>query len=271
MTTHVYIPSRARVHLLEKTRKHWQEQDCQVHVVIDKNNRDFRDYTKFITAVEDNFNLLVMEEKNIGMGAIRQTILGHAADHNLESFVMADDDSFLRRGTVEALAKIVLMEDVIGVGASSSFHGLMIGNEVLKTRASWPIAGGYGHILVAINVSEALACGGYDPELTAWGEDTELQRKGIGQGIPWYYTTVVEMGSVAKRYSPGGLADQYRGHRRKTQERKCHQFIYDRWPDYISKPELGRFRCSWKRIMADYCAGYESEIPDAVKRALAQR
>jgi len=160
-----------------------------------------------------------------------------------------------------------LDKSVIGCGASFSYHGLAIGNEVLKKKWRFPIAGGFGHILFGINVEAANLVGGYPEWATAWGEDTELQRLGIEKGMPWWYSTHVEMASVASRYSPGGLADQFKGDRRKKAEVACHKKIYERWPHYVSPPDR-LFRCYWKRMMEDYCPGWRQDVPPRVRKLM---
>lgn len=269
MTTHVFIPTRARAHLIRKTLPHWLgQEDTAIHLVVDP-TIDAADYAEF--DLSEDIELLYLPDVKMGMGRIRQFILEIASARDIEAYVQADDDSYPAKGHVRDLVDTVIEEEVVGCGASNSYHGLMIGNEVLKMNTRFPIAGGYGHIMFGINTQLAFEVGGYPEWATAWGEDTELQRQGISEGMMWWYSTHVQMGSVAKRYSPGGLAKQYPGSQREKQERECHQKIYDLWPDYISKPETGRFRCAWKRMCNDLCPGWESDVPKRVRRALAAR
>jgi len=266
MTTQVFIPTLNRAHIIEKTLPRWLEQDkVVVNLLIDPTAKERRAYRDF------RCNVLDLPDTKMGMGAIRQYILEYATDARMESFVMSDDDAFPYRGDVEALCHTVINEDIVGCGACSSYHGLMIGNEILDTRTRFPIAGGYGHILVAINVANALYAGGYPNALTAWGEDTELQRRGIVEEMPWYYSTAVEMKSVAKRYSPGGLASQYSGALRRAQEKKSHKWIYKEWgPEYVSQPSR-RFRFQWKKFQDDYDPTWQDRVPRFVRRILAAK
>jgi len=265
MTTQVYIPTLNRPELIEKTLPFWEKQDADVTLVIDPVKKQENAYAKLPV------DKLLLPGRRMGMGAIRQFILEDATDRGLEAFVMSDDDAYPYRGNIVNLCHAVLEEDVVGCGACYSYHGLMIGNEVLDTRTRFPIAGGYGHTLVGINVTNALFAGGYPKELTAWGEDTELQRRGIVEEMPWYYSTEVELKATAKRFAPGGLTYRYPGQQRERQELKSKKWVAKEWPEYVSQSAGGRLRFQWKKFQNDYDPTWADRIPKHVRRALARR
>lgn len=264
----VYIPSKLRAHHLKKTMPAWLAQPVQVRILLD-GRKDERDYRKELRDINggNEVELIVLPKEKMGMGAIRQYALAYAAAGKEDAFLMCDDDALPAEGNANHLAVTTLAKEVVGCGASSSYHGLMVGNDVLKLDATFPIAGGFGHIMFGVNTDLAVALGGFPKELTCWGEDTELQRQGIADGRPWYYTTRVRMRSIAKRYSPGGLAS-YKN--RTAEEKKCHSLIHGWWPDFVSHPDTGRFRCAWKRMQEHYIPGWERQVPRRVKEAMAR-
>lgn len=263
----VFIPTRERHFHLEKSLPKWAAKEAEVVLVVDP--RDRKATEKFIEDGGYDAEVFSVSKNGIGIGAIRQEILESAIDRSLESFIIADDDLVPAKGDIRMLTDAVIDENVVGCGASNSGHGLMLGkngNEILKLKESFPIAGVWGHCLFALNTELAEAAGGYPRWCTCFGEDAELQRQGIAMGYPWWYESAVTWTSLAKRYSPGGLEAAFNGSKEKRieAENKVRVRLAKRWPDYVSAPPKPH-RTAWKKMMNDYIPDWRDRIPAEVR------
>jgi len=265
--TPVYIITRARIFHLERSLPHWEKHGCEVTLVIDpaeeKAMRKWRD------ANYVNVNLFRVSRNGIGMGAIRQEVLQEAASLRQKAFIMSDDDLFPAKGNIASLCEVVLREKVVGCGASNSYHGLMLGkngNKILKGDYQFPISSGFAHRCFALNTVLALKVGGFPAFATCLGEDDEMQRRGIAAGYSWWYDTSTSFTSLAKRFTPGGLADAYKDEatRRKVMD-MVHRRLFAIWPKFVSNPATSIYRCYWKRMMNEFIPDWEKAMPKNVR------
>ncbi len=260
MTT-VYIPTRGRAELVKKSLPAWLDAGADPIYVMEAPERQ-----AYRPVLEGQAEILTLPRRNMGMGWIRNYILKEADKWGIDSFIMAVDRVKPLRGNIESLAGVPLEMGVVGCGAAQSYHGLGLGNRLLRSPTRWvfPVAFGGVHDLAAINVELALEIGGFDPKLKYDSEDAELQRESIVAGLPWFYDTGFRYAGTATRGSPGGhraLAPA-----RERALRETHELVHKRWPAYVSDPARSRYRCQWKRMMDDYIPDWREQIPAGVKR-----
>jgi hypothetical protein len=259
----VYVTTRERHFHLEKALPHWQHQNLNTVLVVEK--REVAPTMEFLEEFAyGKVEVLALPKRNQGLSYIRQFVLNTAEARGEEGYILADDDLYPRHGDFRKLIEVALKKDVIGCGASNSYHGLMLGsNEILKTGLAFPIAGGWGHRVVGINTENAQTSGGYPLWDKVWA-DAELQRQGIAMmQMPWFIHTGCDFASLGNRYTPGGMED-YLGEKRKATEDRIHARMHKRWPDYVSRPGTP-YRCQWKKMMNDYLPGWQRQVPKRVR------
>lgn len=261
----VYIPTRKRTDVLAKAIPAWMAQKVRLVLVVEASEK------AAYQAMLDSFwhvqaEILTLPRPSLGMGYIRDFILKDASKRGHEAFVISVDRIKPTSGDVRELAHVVLGESVVGCAAAQSYHGLALGNKLLKSKKKhvFPVAGGF-HDLVAIHVGLAKVCGGFDRSLKTDMEDAELQRESIRKCMPWFYNTGVRYTGTVTRRSPGGMMAYVPGSAREAGRLRCHEIVHSRWPKYITKPPAA-YRCQWRRMMADFIPDWTDEIPTAVKR-----
>src|SRR3990170_5198777 len=248
----IYIPTRKREHLLPKVIAPFLPYQLPIFIVTDKQFvRDVKDALG-VSPVE----ILSVAKQNRGIGYARAFIAEHAEEEAWSSYIMCDDDNTLIRETdLLGMLQFAIREDVLGVGAWKGTYSLFTGDSRMtraakrKREQAFLKAGGYGHMIFALN-GDAMASGefSFDPRLNAY-EDDELERQGIAQGIPWYIYTACQARYLGPRYAPGGLSSHRKS--RATMEKEAHEIIYKRWPEFISQPGK-RFRCAWAKMVEAY-------------------
>lgn len=259
--------------MVEKNIPKWNAvgvQNHQIILVVDPGDPELIPYEDLC----ENFGLelFVLSAHNKGLGYIRNSILKESKANGEAAHIQADDDYYPTKGSADAFARVVTKFEVVGCGASYSYHGLSLGNEVLKLeRADFPLpAPGLGGNVFAIHNGLAHEVGGFPEWATCLGEDHEMVRQSIEYGIPWYYSTRLRISGTA-RYTDGGHMDLYGTEaKRKKEEARVHQLIHDRWPKYVSRPPK-RYRSSWKQMLGDFIPDFDSQIPVRVRKALAAK
>lgn len=266
----VYILSRARAGLVSSAIPKWERVGVpadNIVIVLDPEEKQHNEYHQLKRTFR--CHILTLDDHNQGLGYIRDMALEHHLD-NLQSdvHIQADDDYFPTAGDANAFGRVVLENELIGCGASYSYHGLTLGNETIKLEnVDFPNPSpGLGGNVFAINSEIADEVGGFPWWATCLGEDHEMIRQSIRYGLPWYYSTRLRISGLA-RYSDGGHSDLYRSPKhREREEQRVHQKIHDRWPEYVSKPPA-KYRSSWKKMMGDYINEEFLELPREVERA----
>jgi hypothetical protein len=248
----VYIPTLSRTDMLKKTVPNWIEQGLQVRLVIDR--VEWSIHTKLKR--EENWGkdvyILPLPLSGRGMGYARNFIVHHAKKTALESIIMSDDDVHIHPNSNASL----LLEEaekprVLGVGAVRSLHDRFTGGAISANSGPILCPGGWGFTIHGLNIDNALLCGNFDKQLHSFGEDAELARNGIVQGIPWRVHCDVEFVSLNKRLDPGGFSAKYSTlDARLEAELECRKIIHKRWPEYTSQPEK-KPRVAWQKLLDD--------------------
>lgn len=252
----VYIPTRARAHLLKKVLPKWQEQK-NAEVVLVVEGWEFDDIQR-LAAPYANVWVEKLRRFDKGIAYARQQILGMAHFDGLDKIIMCDDDLY---PTVESdVSKLLDLPDMaLGMGASVSYYGLMFGNENLKRDDPLLCYNALGKRLFSIDVATAFEVGGYDVRLHTFGSDNDIVRQGAkDMQTLWYVHAGVKATSISKRYEPGGLQD-FAGQSRQSREKHCHKIMHSKWPKYISSPDR-RFACQWKKLMDDFIPDWKEHL-----------
>lgn len=251
----IYIHTRDRLNLLERSLPHWLAQRCpSITLVVETSEyystRRWLNEHGWGNAVD----LLRLRQVNAGMGNARHMAVKHANAAGHKVIIMSDDDQYPKPGSdVRDLARFVWRRKAMGIGACMSIYGLSLGNDVIKeTSEPIPVTGSWGYQMFALNIDIAMEVGNFDRRLTCGWEDHELNRAGIAAGFQWHIHTGVPAVTMAKRYGPGGISTLYPDlDVRKAQEKECHRMIHERWPAFVSTPDKP-YRCSWTKMLRHY-------------------
>jgi hypothetical protein len=271
--------TRSRLELMRKGLPHWLEQNVNIKVTVDPSEWDetrealgeFLEVELVKIPIPKATRKHRRGEMKYSLGWLRNFCIKRAKAEGYKSVLLSDDDLYPTTGDIGELCRVVLDHNVVGCGCSTSYHGLLLGdngNAILKTGEAFPIAGVYGHCFYALNINNALSVGGYLEKFKSGVEDSEIQRESIAAGMPWWLHTGVHYHSMAKRYSAGGLAAALRPEERKRQERLTHFYSFERWPDYVSDPNKSdrKVSCRWRKMMDDYIPDWRDDIPAEVVR-----
>jgi len=144
-------------------------------------------------------------------------------------------------------------DDVLGIGATRPIHDRFTDGAVSRNSGPILCPGGWGFVLFALNVRNAVRAGNYDAALHTIGDDAELARHGIAYlGIPWLVHCDVRWTSLGTRYAPGGINARFADRAaREAAERECLAIIHNRWPVYTNPPDK-RLRVAWQKLLNDY-------------------
>lgn len=257
----VFIPTRRRLHCLDKALPKWQEQDVEIFLVVEK--EELSDHEELSRGYDKIKGILRLPQSNMGITYARNWILDLADEWGLKHLIMSDDDLYPRpTDDVNRLCEIGDLP-TIGMGAMLSFYGLLFGNETLKTRDDPLLCiGSMGKRLFSLDVQRAIKVGGYDSRLHSSNGDNEIIRDAIKYGYTWYVHAGVNATSIAGRFTPGGINSLHGENevRREMAAYECHKMIYEKWGDrYVSKPKGGkRIVTKWTKLLDDYCPNWES-------------
>jgi hypothetical protein len=245
----VYIITRNRPGNLKKIVPRWLEQRMHVMLVVEQEEYD--NHLSLIRGMYwHNVDVLAVSG-NRGVGRARQAAVEHASAVGIRTMIMSDDDL---RPASESLMSLLLTEarrpGVLGIGATRGIHD-RFSNGITTERDDVILCpGGWGMQLFGLNVPMTVKLGNFDPLLDCWGEDHELMRNGIAEGIPWLVHCGVRCEPIGKRYDPGGLNAYVAEDDRPAREMVCKKLIHERWPLYTSAPDK-KSRMQWQKMMND--------------------
>jgi hypothetical protein len=263
----VFIPTRSRDWLVERTLAKWRQQDVEeIILVIEK--EQVPDYRRFKQRRNGSpkVSIMTLEESNRGINFSRNRIVRMANYMGLDRLIMSDDDIYPRpEFDVNRLYEWQGL-NTLGIGIMVPFYGLMFGNQTIKNEDRPLMSkGALGKRLFSLNVQRTLAIGNFDTRLhSGWGDD-ELVRQGMAAlQATWYVHAGVHGVSVAGRYTKGGINDFHNEDQesRLQGQRLSHKLIYKNWgPRYISAPNNnGRMICWWKKFLNDFVPDWEKRI-----------
>jgi len=260
--TVVFIPTRNRIHCLDRVLPKWQAQEVdQIFLVVEKWEVGKH---KQIAAEYPNVDVLRLPKVNQGVTYSRDWITRIARGLGLQYIIMADDDLFPHPNSdVRRLFEFDGL-NTIGIGIMLSFYGLTFGNDTLRERDD-PLLmpNSMGKRLFSLDIERAFAAGGYDPRLHTFGGDNEIVRDAMHKlQATWYVHAGVHGTSIGKRHEPGGLNHFHEedGSSRLQGEKECHKIIFEKWgPKYISRPP-GRMICHWKKMLNDFVPDWSERL-----------
>lgn len=260
----VFIPTRGRAWLLERTLPKWRQQEVEaVFLVVERN--EYGLYREEARRYK-NVGVLRLPESDRGINYSRNWIVQEADRIGCDRLIMSDDDIYPKPDSdVRRLYEWNGL-NTLGIGITVPFYGLMFGNHTIKNEDRPLMSkGALGKRLFSLNVPRVLAIGNFDVNLhSGWGDD-ELVRQGMKDlEATWYVHAGVNGVSIAGRYTKGGindLHDEDQARRQRGQEHS-HRIIFARWgPRYISTPKPGgRLVCRWKLLMDDFVPGWQQRI-----------
>lgn len=260
----VFIPTRGRAWLLDRTLPKWQEQEVD-EIILTVEKGEYKQY-KTVAADYKNVSVMKLPASNMGINYSRNQIVQKAADLGCDRIIMADDDIYPKPDSDVCRLYEWKGLNTLGIGIMVPFYGLMFGNNTIR-REDRPLMskGALGKRLFSLNIKRVLAIGNFDTALhSGWGDD-ELVRQGMKDlQATWYVHAGVNGVSIAGRYTKGGINDLHKEDQdsRLRGQAHSHRIIFKRWgPRYISTPKLGgRLVCRWKLLMEDYVPGWEKRI-----------
>jgi len=254
----VYIPTMGRTGNIRTVVPYWLEQDLQVRLVVDR--YEYATYTAVKREMKwgKEVYILPTPSNGRGIGYVRNYCVKHASRTALDAIIMADDDLRPKNGTdMYELLEEAKKPGVLGIGATRSIHDLMSQGAVSRNHGPILCPGGWGFQVFALNISKTLDCGNFDIRLHSLGEDAELARHGIKNGIPWLVHCDVKVDPIGKRYAPGGINTRFRAPEKRTAaERECMTIIHGMWPDYTNTPDKP-LRTAWQRMLDDFIPGWQ--------------
>lgn len=253
---HVYINTRDRYHLLAKTIPRWLAQEPDGLTLVIEPDQYFHHRT-FLREHGwwPRIQLLRLSRKDSGLGNSRREMIEHAAALGHKAILTSDDDHYPHKDDdIRDLISFAASGKTMGVGACVPIYGLSLGNDFIReTNEPVPVLGSWGYAVYALNVPLVMKAGNFNPNLKSGWEDQELCRHGIAiAGKQWHIHTGVRVGSMAKRYEPGGCQGLFpTPEARAAEEKRCHTICHKRWPNYVSTPDK-KYRCAWRRMLVDF-------------------
>lgn len=250
----VYIPTMNRYDNLAKIIPLWLEQKFLVRLVVEPN--EYGEHARLITRMGWNgrgVTAIPVKSPRRGIGYARRAAVLHAYYNGRKSIVMSDDDMKPARDSDMAwLLAEAAQPGVLGVGAVRPIHDHFTGGAVSANHGPILCPGGWGFQLFGLNIETAIKVGNFDERLHSYGEDGELCRRGIAQGIPWRVHCDVWCAPIGKRYAPGGISTRFaRPEYRTDAEQQCLAIIHDRWPYYTNAPDKP-LRVAWQKMLDHY-------------------
>lgn len=259
----VFIPTRNRLHCLERVLPKWAHQDVEIFLVVEK--EQLSDHEELSRDFKQVGGVLRLPKSNRGIAFARAWIVDRAESWGLRRIIMADDD--LYPSPYCNVNRLMEFDDLqtLGIGICLPFYGLVFGNETIKHRDEpLMMAGAMGKRLFSLDVKRAISCGNYDSRLHTFGSDNEIVREGIARyGYTWYVHAGVHGTSIGGRHELGGLNGLHNesAKRRAEAELYCHDLMYQKWPKYINKPKLGgRLSCKWTKMLDYFVPEWEDRI-----------
>jgi glycosyltransferase involved in cell wall biosynthesis len=262
----VFIPTRGRSWLLDKTLPKWRQQDVdEIILVVEK--QEAPDYHKHLGRDKNGqpkVRIIKLPESNRGINYSRHQIVLLANGMGCDRLIMSDDDIYPKPDNDVNRLFVWNGLNTLGIGIMVPFYGLLFGNETMK-REDRPLmsTSALGKRLFSLNVQRVIAIGNFDVRLhSGWGDD-ELVRQGMAAlQATWYIHAGVNGTSVAGRYTRGGINDfhgESEASRLEGQE-LSHRLIYKKWgPHYISAPGK-RMLCHWRNFLDDFVPDWEKRI-----------
>lgn len=267
MDTVVFMPTRARGHLVEKVLPKWMAQPNvdQIFLVVEK-----WEYGKHrqIAKKFKHIDVLRLPRVNGGIAFARAEIVRQATLMGLDQIVMTDDDLY-PKGDVSRLFEFGNL-NTIGIGIMLPFYGLTFGNNTIKERDDpLMMASAMGKRLFSLEISRLNAAGlNFDERLHTFGSDNDIVRDAMRDlAATWYVHAGVHGTSVESRHMPGGLNDLHseRAQLRLNAQVECHRIMFDKWGErYINLPG-GRFLCKWRNMLEDFVPNWRERITWAKK------
>jgi hypothetical protein len=265
MKSVVFIPTKRRLHCLEKVLPKWQEQDVEIHIVGER--EDTPSHLELISGspFKNVHSVLTLPKSNRGIAYARSWIVDLADSWGIARIIMADDDLYPHPDSdVNRLMEFDRLR-TLGIGAMLPFYGLTFGNNTIRERDD-PLlmTNAMGKRLFSLDIARALKCGNFDSRLHTFGSDNEIVREGIARyGYTWYVHAGVQGVSIGGRHEQGGLNALHDEDedRRAQAEFSCHRMMHERWPEYINKPRMGgNLVCRWKKMLDEFCPDWKKRI-----------
>jgi glycosyltransferase involved in cell wall biosynthesis len=249
----VYIPTMNRIDNLRIIIPKWLDQEFQVRLVMERSEWKAHVTMKKQEGWDSSVYLLPAPLSGRGIGYARNYCVQHAKNTALEAIIMSDDDLYVHTNSdAFELIEAACEPGVLGVGATRSLHDRFTGGAISANSGVILCPGGWGLQLFGLNVRMALACGNFDRRLHSFGEDAELARQGIKNGIPWLAHCDVTCVQIGKRYDAGGISTRYRTpESRSDGERECMDIIHKMWPEYTNAPDK-KPRVAWQKLLDRY-------------------
>jgi hypothetical protein len=258
----VYIPTRDRTRYLIRAIRAVHEalaaQDATVPVHVTTARQFQRETGEAITRSRLALPMWrdgrEWSEPAKGIGYARDLCVRHANARGYKAIVMIDDDQVIK-GDLMGLLAAASRDDVVGIGAWESIHGLFSRGTAMaenyREPGIWLHNGSLGYHCFGLNVGNVQYVGGFDPKLRM-AEDVELARYAYkGMNVPWYiYTGISTNGMLRQNPGPefGGVSMDDRS---AESWARVHQAFFDRWGErYISRPPA-KYRCRWRNFITD--------------------
>jgi hypothetical protein len=203
-----------------------------------------------------------LSRDRMGIGYARNRIVQHAARTGYEVILLIDDDEKIR-GNLPRMLQLARRSDVLGIGSYRSIYGLLYKDTIMAQAAKanesmlFLHKGSAGYQSFALNVSNALIAGNFNPKLQAY-EDHELCRRGMVElHLPWYiYTGVRGDDRVPRAQQSGHLSEPGNPARA-----EAHAIVARLWPNYISAPPK-RHMCQWKKLVQQFVGARSYPLED---------
>lgn len=252
----VYIMTRDRLDNLRKIIPRWQAQRIPVVLVVEL--EEVQMHREFVNAAGfSDIRIIATQQENRGIGHKRRFAVIHAKSQKLRSIIMSDDDMRPANGAImHSLLRQASKPSVLGIGAIRSIHDRFTGGALSRRSDVILCPGGWGFQLFALNIDNTMSVGNFNSRLDCYGEDAELMRLGISNGIPWLVHCGVRSEPLGKRYDPGGMNAYISDGTRLAREQECRRIIHERWPQYTSSPEA-KPRMQWQKMLNDYIPGWK--------------
>lgn len=189
----------------------------------------------------------------MGVGYARQYCVIHANKARIKSIIMSDDDMRpAKNADMWPLLREAAKRGVLGIGAVRPIHDHFTQGAVSANSGVILCPGGWGFQMFGLNVPAAVRIGNFDDRLHSFGEDGELARNGIKNGMPWLVHCDVPCAPIGKRYDPGGIGTRFANREQRTEaEIECLALIHKRWPAFTNPPDKP-LRVAWQKMLTHY-------------------
>lgn len=201
----LYVISRQRIWILEKTMESWLKTGLPVRLVVDE--EEVPDYLAACRVFKDRYShvdlqVLSPQESDRGLAYARRTCLEHAHADGHQHILMCDDDIKIIDDPRPMLAFMESTPSAAGCGIWFQIYRHFLG--IPYETGVYPTTGSMGQQCIAINIEDYLRVGAYlDPLPVREDSDNIIRLVRAGRG-PWYIHSHVRGQQIGKRFQPGG-------------------------------------------------------------------